>query len=49
MSNPAKRARAHFPTIQITMVSLIVALALQQIDSRPRTPEEAEVIEGRRG
>ena len=30
MSNPARRARAHFPTIQITMVSIIVALALQQ-------------------
>ena len=30
MSDPAKRARVHFPTIQITMVSIIVALALQQ-------------------
>jgi hypothetical protein len=30
MSNPVSRARAHFPQIQITMVSIIVALALQQ-------------------
>lgn len=30
MSEPANRARVHFPTVQITMVSIIVALALQQ-------------------
>jgi hypothetical protein len=30
MSDPATRARLHFPTIQITMVSIIVAFALQE-------------------
>jgi len=30
MSDPVKRARVQLPTIQITMVSIIVALALQQ-------------------
>ena len=34
MTDPIQRIRAHFPTIQITMVSIVVALALQELLDR---------------